>query len=149
VTHVRTQIRDSVVTTLTGIAALKGNKVRNAPVYPTAKDQLPTAAVYLEGEEPELTTGGAQRRIVRPAELVIELLARGSDDELDAELNALLEGAEIALAADPTFGGLVKESFIDGVEIERERGSNPHGKITATYMIEYHTQDSAPGAALA
>ena len=53
--HVRKQIRDNIVTTLTGLATT-GSNVYRTRVYPLAENKLPGLAIYTDTEEVEVQT---------------------------------------------------------------------------------------------
>ena len=90
--HLRKQIRDNVVTALTGLSTT-GSRVYTSRVYPMAAANLPGLCVYAKSEEVETTTVTRPRTQVRTLTLSVEGFAvatSGLDNTLDDRLKAPL-----------------------------------------------------------
>lgn len=145
--HVRRQIRDQVVTMLTGLATT-GSRVYASRVYPFAASDLPCLAVMAltESSEPDSLT--RPRGLTRTLTLAIEARARASAD-LDDTLDAIAKEVEEALGADPTLAGLAKDSYLAATEIELSAEADaPHGLMRLELAVEYRTAENAPDVAL-
>ncbi len=84
--HLRKQIRDNVVTALTGLSTT-GSRVYAGRVYPIAAANLPSLCVYAKSEEVETTTITRPRTQLRTLTLSVERFAvatSGLDNTLDA-----------------------------------------------------------------
>jgi len=84
--HLRKQIRDNVVTALTGLSTT-GSRVYASRVYPMAAANLPGLCVYSKSEEVETTTITRPRTQVRTLTLSVEgfvVATSGLDNILDA-----------------------------------------------------------------
>ena len=84
--HLRKQIRDNVVTALTGLSTT-GSRVYASRVYPMAAANLPGLCVYAKSEEVETTTITRPRTQLRTLTLSVEGFAvatSGLDNTLDA-----------------------------------------------------------------
>ena len=112
--HLRKQIRDDVVTTLTGLSTT-GSKVYASRVYPMAAANLPGLCVYAKSEEVETTTITRPRTQVRTLTLSVEGFAVATSG-LDNTLDAVSLEMEEALATDPSCSSLAKDT---GLKLSR------------------------------
>ena len=150
--HVRTQIRDKVKDLLD---ALTTTSTRCYAARPSSRPlhTLPALLVYTNGEDINLASGqrGA-RRLERPLDLVVEgyVAESGASADPDKTLDTINKEVEVALAADPTLTGLVKDLYLLRIEKEQdEEAEKPTWMIRMTFYCEYHTRETAPDAALA
>lgn len=147
--HVRTQIRDKAVDLCD---ALTSTSTRCFAARPKTRPltTLPAWIVYTNEEsiEPSAGTRGS-RRLARALELVFEGYAAGTGD-VDKTLDTMSAEVEAALAADPTLGALVKDSYLAKVEKDQDdEAEQPAWLIRMTWYCEYHTRETAPTAVLA
>ena len=105
--HLRKQIRDNVVTALTGLSTT-GSRVYASRVYPMAAANLPGLCVYAKSEEVETTTITRPRTQLRTLTLSVEGFAVATSG-LDNTLDAISLEVEEALAADPSRSSLAKD----------------------------------------
>ena len=141
--HVRNALRDAAVTACTGLTTT-GTNVYSSRVFALPQAKLPCWMIYTNNEDIELaTTSGLQRRVV---DLVFEGVARATAN-IDDTLDTMLEELETAVTlSDFT---QAKSLNLIGVEVEfSDEGDAPFGSITATYQIEYFTNEGAPSTAL-
>lgn len=133
---VRTDLRNTVVTNLLGIAAFADN------VYPgrrrsIPRADLPAACVYVESESKDLSNTNQPRTFLR--ELVVNIEIFSSDTAGDyAELDTLCKSVETALLADEDLGGAALEimPLSDEYEISEE-GDHSGVFALSKYVIRY------------
>lgn len=148
-THARTQIRTAAAAALTGLATT-GAKVFKSRFRPTDDDELPCMLVYFDDERGiEKTTTGNPGRLSRPGELVVKGLAKKSD-ALDDELDQIAAEVEVAIAANVTLGGLVREGvWLTDINVTmNEEMETPCGEIVMIFAATYSTNSNAPEVAL-
>lgn len=136
--HLRKQIRDAVKTTLTGLSTT-GQRVFQQRFYPMQATALPGLLIYTNSETSELMTMTRPQKSQRELLLTVEGLAK-ANATLEDTLDAIAREVEEALGVDPTFGGLVKTSFLTGTELEfNADGENPVGAVRLTFAVRYIT----------
>lgn len=144
--HIRQQIRDQAVTTLTGLTTT-GSNVFSARFYPLERANLPGLIIHTDNEElVEQLTIGKPRQQQRQLDLVIEGYAGGSS--CDDTLDTIAVEVETAIATDVTLNGLVKDCVLTGTEFEFEAEDKPHGIIRMTYQALYIVAENAPETSL-
>lgn len=136
--HVRKQIRDNVVTTLTGLTTTGANVYRTR-IYPLASGKLPGIAVYTSSETSLYETLNRPRTRSRTLELMVEGYASGTVN-LDNTLDQIAVEVEEAMETDPTRNGLAKDTQLTSTEIELVgEGESVAGVIKMTFEILYFT----------
>jgi hypothetical protein len=151
--HIVTQIRDAVYTAVKGAGTgTAGNNVFKARprTHILQAADLPALLVYTNGDEGELSSGTrGSRRVAYVLDVSITGYAKSTGD-IDATLDAMRKDAQVALAADPTLGGLAKDCWLRSAEKEMDdEAEKPLWSISMTFEVEYHINESAPDAALA
>lgn len=138
--HLREQIRDRVITLVTGLTTT-GTNVFRSRVYPMEAAKLPGLCVYTQRESSEpMTMGmGSAPLLDRTLELVIEGYARANSD-IDETLDDIAIEVEEAIAADNTLNDLAKYAYLESTEVSLVgEGDKPIGAIRLTYNIQYVT----------
>jgi len=139
--HLRKQIRDNIITTVTGLATTS-TRVYASRVYPLASDKMPGLCVYTNTEEIEFSTLNRPRIQTRTLEVLIEAYAlaiSGLDDTLD---QICLE-VEEALDTDVTRGGKAKETKVTSIETEFSGdGEKPAGIARITVAVTYQCREN-------
>ena len=136
--HVRKQIRDNVVTTLTGLTTTGANVYRTR-VYPLAAGKLPGLCIYTTSESSTYETLARPRTRARTLELVVEGYVSGTTN-LDNSLDTIAVEVEEAMEADPTRAGLAKDTQLTGTETELVgEGDKVAAMIKFTFEILYMT----------
>jgi hypothetical protein len=126
--HLRKQIRDNVVTALTGLSTT-GSRVYASRVYPMAAANLPGLCVYAKTEEVETTTITRPRTQFRTLTLSVEGFVVATSG-LDNTLDAISLEVEEALAIDPSRSNLAKDTRVESIEAEYvDDGEQPVGTI--------------------
>lgn len=145
--HIRKQIRDAVVTLLTGLPTT-GSKVYANRVWPLNDAELPGILVMSDADTVNSYSEGSvvantPRNVNRTAHLTVQVLTRGAaiDDQLD---QVCLE-VEKALAADRFLGGLSSNVTLVDTRIQlKGDGEKPTGEASMSYQIEYWVLDTTP-----
>lgn len=136
--HVRKQIRDNVVTTLTGLTTT-GTNVYRTRIYPLASGKLPGLAIYTNSETSVYETLNRPRTRSRTLELMVEGYVSGTVN-LDNTLDQIAVEVEEAMETDPTRNGLAKDTQLTSTEIELVgEGESVAGMIKMTFEIMYFT----------
>ena len=134
--HIRKQIRDDIITTLTGLTTT-GSNVFNHRVYALGSNKLPTLCVYTNSDESVYETIDPPRSISSTLTVNIEGYVQattGYDDTIDA-IN--LEVSE-ALYTDRTRGGLAKDTRIVDMSSElSDDGEQPLSVVILTVVVTY------------
>lgn len=138
--HVRQQIRDQVVTNLTGLSTTAA-RVYPSRVYPAGDDSLPCLCIYTDGEEVEREDSETQRRRVT---LRVEGYVKAASD-VDDTLDDISAEVETALFADEFLNGIAKG--IDLAEVEKalaHESEQPVGIVTMIFTAHCMTAVGAP-----
>lgn len=146
--HVRKQIRDALVTLVSGLATT-ADRVFTSRVHPLAEHELPGLRVFVDDEEIELQSihgpGMLQRRVTCRVECVSAL-----EDGLDDDLDQMALEVEHAVAGDATLGGIFNGMLTpSAVEVNRSgEGAVPIGVLALVYEGEYEVTNNAVDTAL-
>lgn len=136
--HVRKQIRDDIVSTLTSGATLATGGVFGTRVFPLDGTRLPCIAVYTSSETSALMAMGA-KTLSREASVVVEVYIRISET-FDDDADAIAVQVEESIAADTTLGGAAKDAVLTSTEIEFSGDADtPIGVARLTYSVMYVT----------
>lgn len=141
--HARTQIRNAVTALLKG-NTIAGNNVYEARVYPINDPKLPALLVYTKQETVGEQSMSYPRTQHRELLMTVEAYAkaRGNVDEATDDL--ALEIEEL-IAADPTLGGLVKDTVLDTTETQfSDDGERPIAVAVLTFSVLYAVKEHEP-----
>lgn len=143
--HVRKQIRDAVVTAVTGLVTTGSNvyKARDLPLHDA---DLPCLCVYGSTDTPSYEDSIMQNSIYRTIDIRIIGYTKGvSLDTLDT----IAEEVETAFYADYTFGGLAINAELGEQEISFEDETEKLiGIIEMSFLVTYRVAEGAPGTAI-
>ena len=141
---VEKQVRDAVVTALTGLATTGANVFVHR-FYPVADDTLPALLVYTDEEEIEhVTMTRGTRRKSHQLNVRVEVVAKHSTTVEDT-LALIYKEVITALEADPTLGGLVKDLRNTGNTKDAEdRAVQSAMAGIMTWQADYDTQEGTP-----
>ena len=145
--HLRKQIREAVVTLVTGLTTTGAN-VSDSRVYAVEQANTPALLVYPGNEAVEVDTLTPPRGQTRTLEIIIEGIVRDISEPEDT-LDLIAKEVEVAMGADITVGGLAK--FANLIQIETRldgQGDKPLGNIALTYDITYRVAETAPDATI-
>lgn len=139
--HVRQQIRDDIVTTLTGLATT-GSNVFRSRIFPLEETNLPALCVYTKSETSEYDTIGLPRSVNRVLDVAVEAYVKGVSN-YDNTLDTIAVEMEEAIAADITLGGLAKDAQITAFEADfAGDGEQPVAVGRFTVTVEYRTVEN-------
>lgn len=139
--HVRKQIRDNIVTTLTGLTTT-GTKVYRTRVYPLAEGKLPGICIYTGSETSEAATLTIPRTKMRVLDVFVEAYVAAVTN-LDDTLDQICVEVEEALAVDVTRGGKAKDTVVTATEIEYSGDAEkPVGTARMTVTVTYMTKEN-------
>lgn len=105
--HLRKQIRDAVVTALTGLTTT-GTRVYKSRVYPLETGKLPGLCIYTKSEEISTTTINRPRTQIRTLEVIVEAYVMVNTN-FDDTIDTISVEVEEALYTNALLGGLSKE----------------------------------------
>lgn len=139
--HLRKQIRDNIVTTLTNLATTS-TRVYRTRVYPLASGKLPGLCIYTGSETSEADTLTRPRIKTNRLEVMVEAYASAVTN-LDDTLDQICTEVEEALVVDVTRGGKAKDTVITGTEIEFSGESEkPVGVARITVLVTYQYREN-------
>ena len=134
--HLRKQIRDRVVTNLTGLTTTAA-RIYTSRVYPMGSENLPGICVYTKSESVETTTMKTPRTQARLLTLTVEGYAAATSN-LDNTLDQISLEVEEALAGDVTQNSLAKDTRVVAVETDfSDEGEQPIGAVRIDVEIDY------------
>ena len=141
--HARTQIRNAVTALLKGNTTA-GNNVFEARVYPINEPKLPALLIYTKqetvGEQSMSRPRTQQRELMVSVEAYVKV--RGNVDEAT---DTLALEVEQLIAADPSLGGLVKDTSLDTTETQfSDDGEKPIAVAVLTFSVLYTVKENAP-----
>ncbi len=143
--HAHKQIRDAVVTKLTGLSHTASN-VFGSRFYPVRKSETPALLVTNGDEFISVGSVGAQTIQIRRLEIIIEAVVAGKDD-IGHILDSIRMNVDNAMFLDPTLGVNVKdmeEPEHDEIEID-DNSSLPIVTQRFIYPVTYKTVEGSPG----
>ena len=140
-THVRQQIRDDIVTTLTGLTTT-GSNIFRSRIFPLEETNLPALCIYTKSETSEYDTIGLPRSVNRILDVAVEAYVKGVSN-YDNTLDTIAVEMEEAIAADITLGGLAKDAQITAFEADfAGDGEQPVAVGRFTVTVEYRTVEN-------
>jgi hypothetical protein len=148
--HVRQQIRDALVAAVTGLATT-GARVYRDRAYAIPETALPALRVYFWREQATIASAvraDGSYRLDRKAYFVVHAYTAGAG--LDDQADAIADEVEVAIAADPFLGGLVKGCSLVQAEAAPFDGSGAlrTGETVLVFETHYETTSKAPGSAI-
>jgi hypothetical protein len=139
--HVRQQIRDDIVTTLTGLTTT-GSNVFRSRIFPLEQTNLPALCIYTKSETSEYDTIGLPRSVNRILDVAVEAYVKGVSN-YDNTLDTIAVEVEEAIAADVTLGGVAKDAQITAFEADfAGDGEQPVAVGRFTITVEYRTVEN-------
>ena len=139
--HVRKQIRDAIVTALTGLTTT-GSNVFRSRIYPLESSKLPGLCIFTRSEAVEFDTLTISRSINRVLDVSVEAYVSATAN-YDNTLDTIAVEVEEALAADVTLGGLSKDMQTTAFEVDfAGDGEQPVAVGRFTVTVQYRTAES-------
>lgn len=148
--HVRTQIRDRVRETLSGIPDLEDHVTIDVKEIPDEAD-LPWAWVWIGNEDITVRTlgsGNSGPKQQREVDLSIDLIARDTQ-QLNDRVEAIAAEIEARMDADRRLNNLAQHSYLRAYTIDRDSaGTQPLLRLRMQYVVIYVTESGRPTVAL-
>lgn len=144
--HVRKQVRDAVVTLVTGLATT-GTRVYTGRVYPldSGQSELPALFVNTPGEEAEASL--ELGRAFQTRTLAIEIEAKVKGGTYVDTLDQIADEVETALGASITIGGKVVDLDYVGMEFDSSGETDkPVGSLVLRYSAAIAFATGTPSA---
>lgn len=139
--HVRKQIRDAIVTAVTGLTTT-GSNVFRSRLYPLESSKLPGLCIFTRSEAVEFDTLTMSRSINRVLDVIIEGYVSATAN-YDNTLDQIAVEVEEALAADATLGGLAKDLQVTAFEADFSAdGDQPVAVGRFTVTVQYRTAEN-------
>lgn len=143
--HVRKQLRDAVVTAVTGLAQT-GSHVYGWRVYALQEaTELPALSVYVTDEEASRITVHSPAVVERRPVVHVQAVAKASADVEDT-LDTIAKEVEVALASGVTVGAKAVALEYAGCEVDLARGDKPIGTIDLRFNAVLFNSATAPDA---
>ena len=145
--HARQQIREAVVTALSGNVSAT---VIDSRIWTLQTDELPLVGVYTASESDSLDEGGASMGspvLFRELELVAELAVIGASGKVSADaLDSLAEQVEAEMPREPA-GAL--DVLPGSWEVEQSpEGEQIISRAVMTFICQYRTAAGVAGVLL-
>ena len=141
--HLRRQIRERVVTTLTGLSTT-GSNVFQSRVYPMETGGLPGLCIYTNDESVDIASIGATRTLFRELNFMVEGYA-SAGSSLENTLDKIGKEIEVAMSGDIKINNLAMDSRLTNVEVSLSGdGSSSLGVIRHTYLVTYQNLENTP-----
>lgn len=142
--HLRTQIRAAAVAALAGLPTT-GSRVFASRLHALGDGELPALRVYTAEESAELSApAGAASLLERQLALRVDVVVQATDG-FDDDADQAAKEVEMAIAADPSFGGLVKHAFLNRIDQQLSvEGDRPTVVLTLTFLALYYAAANAP-----
>lgn len=148
--HVRTAIRNTIATQVTGLTTT-GSNVFTHRVYPVQEEVLPAIIVYTSNESATRSTIGGFGNIAsvsRVLSVSVEVYVKATSNVVTT-LDTIATEIEIALGDDETLGGLSEDIQLANTAIEiTADGDKPVGVLRMDYEVVYRTTAGDPTTAL-
>jgi len=145
--HVRQQIREQFGTTLNNLTTT-GTRVYQSRVYPLATGGTPALLIYTKSEDSAPEVMGTNRLSTRNLTVAVEIYVKATSN-FDDTIDTSAKEVEIAIASDPTLGGLAKDCFLESTEIDfNPEGEAPLAFATLNFLTNYYVQEQAPDVAV-
>lgn len=139
--HVRKQIRDAVITAVTGLTTT-GSNVFRSRIYPLEQTKLPGLCVFTRSETVDFDTLTISRSVGRVLDVIIEGYVSATAN-YDDTLDQIAVEVEEALAADVTLGGLAKDTQVTAFEADFSGdGEQPVAVGRFTVTVQYRTAEN-------
>ena len=141
--HARQQVRDAVVTAVTGLTTT-GTRVHGGRIFPLHRARLPALFVYSIEEAVDDGAEVMGLDQVRVLQVAVEVLAEANAD-LDDSIDTICAEVETAIHADTTLGGVVMWIEYASVEITLDEGTQkPVGAAQMTFVAQYRVDATDP-----
>jgi hypothetical protein len=137
-THKRKDIRDAVVSILSGASIVGAGKVFSNQSVPVDPADLPIINVMVITESSEPHDFGTDK-LMRDMTLVVQVAQKDVDDAtIDDKLDELAKKVEDAMKADASLGGGAMDSYLTSTELVVDGdGEVTVGVASMSYRVRY------------
>jgi hypothetical protein len=140
--HLHKQIRDKVVTALTGLSTTSTRVYANRTTI-MADDNLPGLLVVLDDERADILTMHQPHAQDRHLSLSVDCCAKATS-ALDDTLDQISKEVEIALASGITIGSNALPLYYTGMAFETELAGKQVGVKSLKFSIPFTAMNNAP-----
>ena len=146
--HLRRQIRERIVTDVTGLSTT-GSNVFQSRIYPIEASKLPCLLVYDTDETVEIRSMGAIRGITSELIVNIEAYCQGGNGQTVMNtLAAIQKEVQIAMQADIKINNLARDSYLTSADASMNaEATKPTGTVRLSYLVIYQYLENAPDVA--
>jgi len=145
--HIRKEIRDDIITTVTGLDTT-GKNVFRSRVHPITANKLPAIAVFNKSEEVLYGTQRAPRLQERTAVYDIEIYVKATTD-YDNTLDQICLEVEEALTTDLTRGNSARDTRITSFVADfNGDGEQPLAVARLTVEVTYQVRENNPDVSI-
>lgn len=139
--HIRKQIRDAVVTALTGLTTTS-TRVYKSRIYPLESGKLPGLCIYTKAEEISNETINPPRTQMRTLQVMVESYVMANSN-IDDSLDTISLEVEEAIYSHQTLSGLAKGIDIVSYEADYSgEGEKVVGVGRLTLNVFYTTKEN-------
>jgi len=139
--HLRNQIRDAVVSRLTGLSTT-GSNVFRSRIYPLENNKLPGLCIFTKSEATTFDTLTRPRSISRVLEIGVEAYVKAISN-YDNTLDTIAVEVEEAIALDVTFSNLAKDTQVTSFDADFSGdGEQPVAIGRFTIEVNYRTLEN-------
>lgn len=142
--HIHRQIRDALVTALTGLST-SASRVYANRLHPIPESSLPALRISLDAESVEPVTIHAPMVLSRALSLVVECCVLGGDTS-DDTCDQMQKEVEIALAAGFTVSGRTLTPILAASRYDDEAAGLDAAVKRLEFRLEFETLNTAPDA---
>lgn len=144
--HVRQQIRQAIVSTLTGLSTTGAN-VFTSRVYALPQVALPALCVYTKDEATEYVSMTIPRTLQKNLNLSVEIFVAANQNS-DNTIDEICSEIEQAITQDVTITGMAKDTMLTGVDVDFDGdGEVPVARATMNILITYFNEEGDPTVA--
>lgn len=140
--HLHKQIRDALVTALTGLTT-SSTRVYANRLQPLPDSLSPTLLVYLDEERAEALTLHNPHTQERELAVAVDAVAKATSG-LDDTLDQMSKEVEIALAPGITISGQNLPLIYTGMQFSDEQSDKPVGMKRMRFTCTYTAVNNAP-----
>ena len=146
--HLRRQIRERIVTDVTGLSTT-GSNVFQSRIYPIEASKLPCLLVYDTDETVEIRSMGAIRGITSELIVNIEAYCQGGYGQTVMNtLAAIQKEVQIAMQGDIKVNNLARDSYLTSADASMNaEATKPTGSVRLSYLVIFQYLENAPDVA--
>lgn len=140
--HARHQIRDLIFAKLSGLTT-SGTRVYKTRVFQMNDNTIPGIILYTGDDDSEDGSMGFPRLQKHTLEFYIECYAKATINVEDT-LDTMCKEVEIAIAADNSLGGKVRDCRLIGTHPEYNDADKAIGVARQRWSVTYQVRENAP-----